>query len=58
MVKAKLIAILVVGLLAMGAASSWFLFVHSDRPEARTDAFFHTEKRYPTSGGEKMRLEW
>jgi len=58
MVKVKLIVILLVGLLAMGAASTWFIFVQRGRAKEAARAFFHTEKLYPTSGGEKMRVEW
>jgi Ti type entry exclusion protein TrbK len=58
MVRTKLILIAIASLLAVGSAGLWFLM--SERQEAQHSraTFFGSSKTYPTSGGEKMKVEW
>ncbi|WP_366514030.1 entry exclusion protein TrbK [Mesorhizobium sp.] len=52
--KAKLILIAIA--VTLGSASLWFLI--SKKETARDTNFFGSAKKYPTSGGEKMKVEW
>ncbi len=58
MVKMKLILTLLIGIVALGGATTWiFLCDHRAAGQHRSD-FFATPKQFPTSGGQKMRPEW
>ncbi|WP_296105306.1 entry exclusion protein TrbK [uncultured Agrobacterium sp.] len=58
MVRTKLILAMVVAIISLGATGLWFVL--SERQEAleRREKFFGSTKEYPTSGGEKMKIEW
>jgi len=58
MVKMKLILTLLVGIIALGAASTWIFLSDHRAAEQRRSDFFATPKQFPTSGGQKMRPEW
>lgn len=54
--KALLIAIATI--LAVGSAGVWFLISEKQEAQERRAKFFRSSKEYPTSGGEKMKVEW
>lgn len=58
MVKMKLILTLLVGIIALGAATTWLFVARQEVAEQRRSDFFATPKQFPTSGGQKMRPEW
>jgi Ti type entry exclusion protein TrbK len=45
-------------LLAVGSAGLWFLMSEEQEAQHRRATFFDSSKTYPTSGGEKMKVEW
>jgi Ti type entry exclusion protein TrbK len=58
MVKKKLIIGLVAVALALGSAGVWLLISEKQAAQERRAKFFGSSKSYPTSGGEKMKMEW
>lgn len=58
MVRTKLILAIVVVVISFGAAGLWFLISESQEAQERYEKFFGSTKEYPTSGGEKMKIEW
>ncbi|MBU0835239.1 entry exclusion protein TrbK [Brucella sp. C7-11G] len=58
MVRTKLILIAIATSLAIGSAGLWFLISEKQDAQNRRATFFGSSKTYPTSGGEKMKVEW
>ncbi|TXR50465.1 entry exclusion protein TrbK [Phyllobacterium endophyticum] len=58
MVKAKLIFLAIAAFLAAGSTGIWFLISEKQAAQERREKFFGASKDYPTSGGEKMKVEW
>ncbi|MGE6743902.1 entry exclusion protein TrbK [Allorhizobium pseudoryzae] len=58
MVRTKLILVAIASLLAVGSAGLWFLMSEEQEAQHRRATFFDSSKTYPTSGGEKMKVEW
>ena len=58
MVRTKRILIAVASLLAVGSAGLWFLMSEKQEAQHLRATFFGSSKTYPTSGGEKMKVEW
>ncbi len=58
MVKTKLILMVIVTSLAFGITGLWFLISEKQAARERREKFFGSSKEYPTSGGEKMKVEW
>ncbi|THK35158.1 entry exclusion protein TrbK [Ensifer sp. MPMI2T] len=58
MVRAKQILIAVAIILAAGSAGAWFILSEKQAVQERRTKFFGSSKSYPTSGGEKMKVEW
>ena len=56
--RTKLILIAVASLLAVGSAGLWFLMSEKQEAQHLRATFFGSSKTYPTSGGEKMKVEW
>nr|WP_245262819.1 entry exclusion protein TrbK [Ensifer sp. BR816] len=54
----KLILIAIAIVLAIGTAGLWFLISEKQAAQERRANFFGSSKTYPTSGGEKMKVEW
>jgi Ti type entry exclusion protein TrbK len=57
-VKVKAIRISIAALLAVGSAGVWFVISERQAAQERREKFFGPPKEYPTSGGQKMKLEW
>ncbi|NEH73623.1 entry exclusion protein TrbK [Rhizobium leguminosarum] len=57
MVRTKALLIAVATILAVGSAGIWFLIPEKQAAQERRAKFFGS-KEYPTSGGEKMKVEW
>jgi len=57
-VRTKLILIAIATSLAIGSAGLWFLISEKQGAQNRRATFFGSSKTYPTSGGEKMKVEW
>ena len=57
MVRTKVLLIAVATILAVGSAGIWFLISEKQAAQERRAKFFGS-KEYPTSGGEKMKVEW
>ncbi|MGP4806204.1 entry exclusion protein TrbK [Agrobacterium cavarae] len=58
MVRTKLIMAMVVIIISFGATGLWFMLSEKQEAQERREKFFGSTKEYPTSGGEKMRIEW
>lgn len=58
MVKTKALLIAIATILAVGSAGIWFLISEKQEAQERRAKFFGSPKEYPTSGGEKMKVEW
>ncbi|MBX4899582.1 MULTISPECIES: entry exclusion protein TrbK [Rhizobium] len=58
MVRTKALLIAVATILAVGSAGVWFLISEKQEAQERRAKFFGSSKEYPTSGGEKMKVEW
>ncbi|MCZ4292208.1 MAG: entry exclusion protein TrbK [Hoeflea sp.] len=58
MVRTKLILIAIASLLAIGATGFWFVISEKQEAQHRRVEFFDSSKSYPTTGGEKMKIEW
>lgn len=57
MVKTKLILMVIATSLAVGSTGLWFLISEKQAAQERREKFFGSSKEYPTSGGEKMKVE-
>lgn len=49
---------MVVIIISFGATGLWFMLSEKHEAQERREKFFGSTKEYPTSGGEKMRIEW
>lgn len=58
MVRTKLILVAIAILVAAGSAGIWLLISEKQAAQGRRESFFDSSKEYPTSGGEKMKVEW
>ncbi|WP_296082259.1 entry exclusion protein TrbK [uncultured Agrobacterium sp.] len=58
MVRTKLILTIVVTIISFGATGLWFVLSEKQEAQERREKFFGSTKEYPTSGGEKMKIEW
>jgi Ti type entry exclusion protein TrbK len=58
MVKTKLILMVIATSLAVGSTGLWFLISEKQAARESRENFFGSSKVYPTSGGEKMKVEW
>lgn len=56
--RAKLILAMVVAIISLGATGLWFVLSERQEAQERREKFFGSTKEYPTSGGEKMKIEW
>lgn len=56
--RTKLILVAIAILLAAGSAGIWFFISEKQAAQVRGEKFFGSSKEYPTSGGEKMKVEW
>ncbi|TGQ04867.1 DUF2749 domain-containing protein [Mesorhizobium sp. M2E.F.Ca.ET.166.01.1.1] len=56
MVKTKLTLIAIV--VTLFSAGIWFLISKEETAQGNRAKFFGSAKEYPTSGGEKMKVEW
>ncbi|WP_165225826.1 entry exclusion protein TrbK [Affinirhizobium pseudoryzae] len=58
MVRTKLILAMTAVIISFGATGLWFLISQRQVAHERHEKFFGSTKEYPTSGGEKMKIEW
>ncbi|MCD2180292.1 entry exclusion protein TrbK [Rhizobium sp. C1] len=58
MVRTKLILLTLAAVVAAGSTGIWLLISENRAAQERREQFFGTSKKYPTSGGEKMKVEW
>jgi Ti type entry exclusion protein TrbK len=58
MVRTKLILAMVVAIISLGVTRLWFELSERQEAQERRERFFGSTKEYPTSGGEKMKIEW
>ncbi|SCB39231.1 entry exclusion protein TrbK, Ti-type [Rhizobium lusitanum] len=56
--RTKSILVAIAIFLAAGSAGIWLLISEKQVAQERRDQFFGSSKKYPTSGGEKMKVEW
>ena len=56
--RTKLILAIVAVIISFGATGLWFLISESQEAQERHEEFFGSREEYPTSGGEKMKIEW
>ncbi|MGK9264178.1 entry exclusion protein TrbK [Sinorhizobium meliloti] len=58
MVRTKLILIAIATILAVGSAGVWFIISEKKAAQERRATFFGPSKEHPTTGGQKMKVEW
>ncbi|RVJ50763.1 entry exclusion protein TrbK [Sinorhizobium medicae] len=58
MVRTTPILIAVATFLVLGSAGIWFVISEKHAPRERRAKFFGSPKEFPTSGGQKMKVEW
>lgn len=58
MVNTKMILIAVASIAILVSAGVWFLISENRTAGARRAKFFEPSQTYPTTGGEKMKVEW
>lgn len=58
MVRTKLILAILSAIISLGGAGLWVLISERQDAKERQEKFFGSTKEYPTSGGEKMKIEW
>ncbi|SCB49615.1 entry exclusion protein TrbK [Rhizobium multihospitium] len=58
MVRTKLILVAIVALLTIGSTGIWLFLSDSRAAQGRRADFFGASRDYPTSGGQKMKVEW
>lgn len=56
--RTKLIMAILATIISLGARGLWFLISESQDAKERHEKFFGSTKKYSTSGGEKMKIEW
>lgn len=56
--RTKLILAIIAVVISFSATSLWFLISERQEAQKRHEKFFGSTKEYPTSGGEKMKIEW
>ena len=55
--RTKLILAIIAVVISFSATSLWFLISERQEAQKRHEKFFGSTKEYPTSGGEKMKIE-
>lgn len=58
MVRTKLILAIIAAVFSVGGTVLWFLIAEKQAAQERREKFFGSTKEFPTSGGEKMKIEW
>ncbi|WVT78002.1 entry exclusion protein TrbK (plasmid) [Sinorhizobium chiapasense] len=58
MVRTKLILAASAAFLAIGCVGVWLIISEKLAAQERRAKFFGSSKEYPTSGGQKMKVEW
>jgi type IV secretion system protein TrbK len=58
MVRTTLILAILAAIISVGGTGLWFLISEREDAKERYKNFFGSTKEYPTSGGEKMKVEW
>lgn len=58
MVRTKLILAILAAVISVGGTGLWFLISEREDAKEQHEKFFGSTKEYPTSGGEKMKIEW
>lgn len=56
--RTKLILAIVAAIIFAGGTGLWLLISEREDAKERHEKFFEATKEYPTSGGEKMKVEW
>ncbi len=56
--KTKLILLAIAACMAAGSTGIWFPISEKQAAQERREKFVVASKEYPTSGGEKMKVEW
>ncbi len=56
--RTKAILIAIATILAAGSAGIWLLISEKHEAQERRAKFFGSPSDHPTSGGEKMKVEW
>ncbi len=56
--KTKLTLVAIATSLAVGGTGLWLLISEKQAAWERREKFFGSSNEYPTSGGEKMKVEW
>ncbi|QHG74470.1 entry exclusion protein TrbK [Ensifer adhaerens] len=58
MVRTKIILVSLAFTLAITSTGVWILMSEKQAAQERRAKFFGSSREYPTSGGEKMKIEW
>ncbi|SMD12953.1 entry exclusion protein TrbK, Ti-type [Rhizobium sp. RU36D] len=56
--RTKLILAIIATVMSVGGTGVWFLVSERQAAQVRREKFFGSTKEYPTSGGEKVKIEW
>ncbi|KQS95578.1 entry exclusion protein TrbK [Rhizobium sp. Leaf386] len=58
MVRTKAIVIAIFAVVAVGSTGVWFLISERQSGQERLERYFSTSKKFPTSGGQKLKPQW
>ena len=58
MVRTNATLFAIATILAAASAGIWFLISEKQDAQERSTKFFGSSSEHPTSGGEKMKVEW
>ncbi|WP_337769770.1 entry exclusion protein TrbK [Sinorhizobium medicae] len=56
--RTKLILAIAAAVISLGGTGLWFLISERQEAQERREKFFGSTNKHPTSGGEKMKIEW
>ncbi len=56
--RTKLILAILAAIISVVGTGIWFLISEREGAKERREKFFGSTQEYPTSGGEKMKIEW
>ena len=58
MVRTKLILAILGAIISLGGTGLWIRISERQEAQDRREKFLGSTKEHPTSGGEKMKIEW
>lgn len=56
--RTKLVLAIVAAVISLGGTGLWIMILEGEEAQDRREKFFGSTKEHPTSGGEKIKVEW